>query len=302
MDPITSHPLYRRHTIDTAMSSTWEFYKKNFIFLFVLSLVMSLISQYTASLINIQELQTITDPAQLIEKLKEYIAPMLIISLVNLYFTTVIQHYIIHKPIDSNYSFVHSLVQAFRYYIPFLILMILLAFFGTIAIVIGVFALIIGALFAALYVMTIYLFILPLLMVEGPNIGNTIARSFRLTHRNFWQNIGWVAVYIIILIVISVVLSAVIMLPFAGDFMKTILHPGEAANATNYVTSPVYIGLSALAGAITFPILPVFACVLYFNARASEDERQTVQPVQTEYRPTVEDLYAKPRQDENQES
>jgi hypothetical protein len=177
--------------------------------------------------------------------------------------------------------------------------MILLAFFGTIAIFIGVFALIIGALFAGLYVLTIYLFILPLLMVEGPNIGNTISRSFSLTHRNFWQNIGWVSVFLILLIVVSVVLSAVVMMPFAGDFLKNILHPGEAT--TSYVSNPIYIFLSALATAVTFPVLPIFSCVLYFNARASEDEIKTVEPVQTEYRPTVDDLYAKPRQDENQE-
>ena len=46
--------------------------------------------------------------------------------------------------------------------------MILLGFFGAIAIVLGVIALIIGAFFAVLYIMTLYLFILPIMMVEGP--------------------------------------------------------------------------------------------------------------------------------------
>jgi len=43
MEPIENHPLYRAHTIDTAMNSLWEFYKKRFIPLFLISLVMGLV-------------------------------------------------------------------------------------------------------------------------------------------------------------------------------------------------------------------------------------------------------------------
>ena len=30
MDQYANHPLYRRHTLDSAINSLWEFYKKNF--------------------------------------------------------------------------------------------------------------------------------------------------------------------------------------------------------------------------------------------------------------------------------
>lgn len=300
MDPITNHPLYRKHNLDTAINSTWEFYKKYFFVLFGVSLIISLLSQYVSTMINMEELQSITDPIQMLQKMTEFVKPFLIISLVNLYFTTVIVHFIINKPLHPGHSIFLSAGKAFIYYIPLLILMVLLSFFGSIAIIVGVFALIIGAFFAVLYVLTLYLFILPVLVVEGTNIANAISRTFRLAHRRFWQNIGWVSVLLLILIVISVVLSSLIMIPFAGDFLKNILHPGEAT--TNFASNPVYLVLSALAGALTFPILPIFSCVLYFNARSSEDEKFTVLPVvETEYRPTVEDLYAKPFEEKKED-
>lgn len=300
MDPITNHPLYRKHNLDTAIGSTWDLYKKHFFVLFGVSLIISLLSQYVSTMINIEELQSISDPVQMLQKLTEFVKPILIISLVNLYFTTVIVHYIVNKPLRSGHSIFLSAGKAFIYYIPLLILMVLLSFFGSIAIVIGVFALVIGAFFAALYILTLYLFILPILVVEGTNISNAISRTFRLAHRRFWQNIGWVSVVLLMLIVVSVVLSSLIMIPFAGDFIKNITNPGEASSS--FASNPVYLVLSALAGAVTFPILPVFSCVLYFNAKASEDERFTVQPVvETEYRPTVEDLYAKPIEEKKED-
>ncbi|HEX2977305.1 MAG TPA: hypothetical protein VHO68_15320 [Bacteroidales bacterium] len=300
MDPITNHPLYKKHNLDTAINSTWEFYKKYFFVLFGVSLIISLFSQYVSTMINKEELQSITDPVQMLQKMTEFIKPFLIISLVNLYFTTVIVHYIVNKPLNPGHSIFLSAGKAFIYYIPLLILMVLLSFFGSIAVIVGVFALIIGAFFAALYILTLYLFILPVLVVEGTNISNAITRTFILAHRRFWQNIGWVSVLLLILIVISIILSSIIMIPFAGDFIKNIFNPGEATSS--FASNPVYLVLSALVGAITFPILPIFSCVLYFNAKASEDEKITIQPVvETEYRPTVEDLYAKPIQEEKKE-
>jgi hypothetical protein len=152
-----------------------------------------------------RELTSITDPMLLLEKIKGLLLPILIISLINLLFSTILQYYIIYNPVSTGNSIFISIVKSLKYYIPYLIIMVLLAFAGSIAIILGVFVLIIGAFFAMLYVMTLYLFILPIMMVEGINIGSTISRTIALTHRNFWSNIGWVAVFIIIMLVISVI-------------------------------------------------------------------------------------------------
>jgi hypothetical protein len=303
MDPFSSHPLYRRHNIDSAMSSIWDFYKKNFLALFIISLVMSLVIQYASTLVNFKELSAITDPMVLLEKVKDFIGPVILISLINLLFTTILQYYIIYKPIDNENNIFVSVLRSLKYFIPYLIIMILLAVAGSIAIVLGVFVLIIGMFFAILYVITIYLFILPVMMAEGTNIGNTISRTFKLTHRNFWSNIGWAAVFIIILIVVSMILSGIILLPFTGSFIKTITNPEDTSLLTDVATRPLFIILSAAVSALTLPLMPIFACILYFNGKASEEQGKAIAAVNSENEKIrVEDLYAKPYSDDHPEN
>jgi SNF family Na+-dependent transporter len=92
MKEFSHHPLYRKHNIDSALSSLWDFYKKKFIALFIMSLGMSLAIQYASTLVNINELSEITDPVLLLEKMKSYLIPILIVSLISLLATTIL-HY-----------------------------------------------------------------------------------------------------------------------------------------------------------------------------------------------------------------
>jgi hypothetical protein len=303
MDLFSKHPLYRRYNIDSAMSSLWEFYKKKFLALFIISFVMSLVMQYASTLVNIKELSAITDPMILLEKVKGFIIPILVISLINLLFTTILQYYIIFNPVDSENTIFISIVKSLKYFVPYLIIIVFLAFAGTIAIVLGIFVLIIGAFFAMLYIVTLYLFILPIMMVEGTNIGSTITRTIKLAHKNFWSNIGWVAVFIIIMLVISVVFSGIILLPFTGSFIKTIVNPEDASKLVDVASKPLFIILSAIVSAFTLPVMPIFACILYFNGKAGEEQIQpipTIDPENNKVR--VEDLYAKPYSDDHPEN
>ena len=75
MDQFSNHPLYRRHNIDSAMNSLWEFYKKKFLSLFIMSLVMSLLMQYASTFVNMKELTSITDPMLLLEKIGVFSSP-----------------------------------------------------------------------------------------------------------------------------------------------------------------------------------------------------------------------------------
>ena len=300
MDQFSSHPLYRVHNIDTAMNSLWEFYRRNFLMLFAVSVVMSFAIQYVSSFINLNDLQSETDLTVILDKIKDLFVPLMIISLVNLLFSTIIQHYIIYKPIDSQNTIFSSIIKSLRYYIPYIIILILLSIFGGIAIVLGLVALVVGALLAIIYVMTLYLFILPVMMVEGTDIGHVIRRVFSLAHRNFWMNFGWVATFIVIVLVISLVLSGIILLPFAGSFLKTIFGSENASAAADLTKSPLYIILSSLVNALTIPLMPIFAAILYFNGKAREEYReQDYQPDKQEERVRVEDLYAKPYSDDH---
>jgi hypothetical protein len=284
------------------MNSAWEFYKTNFLKLFSISIVMSLVIQYATTLVDIEGLQSTTDPEVMLEKLKTMIVPILIVSLLSLFFSVILQHYILHKPVEKENTIWKSIMKSFRYYFPFLVLMVLLTFFGSMAIALGILALIVGAFFAALYILMLYLFILPVMMTEGPDIGRTISRTFTLAHRNFWSNIGWVAVFLILLIIVSVVLSAVAMIPFSGDMIKSIFKPDNAVT-TDFTGNPIFIALSVLVNAITLPLLPIFSSILYFNAKAGEDYIVESQAQEQEYRPTIEDLYSKPLEEpgENEE-
>lgn len=295
MNNIKSHPLYAKHNLDSAMGSFWDYYRNNFISLFIISLVISVITQLAGSTIDLSELQTMTNPEEMVAKMKEYIVPGIIIVLVSLYFSIVIQHYIIYKPLDESNTFLTSLIKSFNYYIPFLVIMILFSFMAAIGIAIGILALIIGAFFVVLYLLMLYLFILPVLMLEGNDISRTINRTFRLAHRNFWSNMGTTGVFMIIMIVISLILSGLIMIPFSGNFLKAIFSP-ENAEAMNMQSNPVYIILASIASALTLPIIPILSCIMYFNARENEEEGERVQ-VQEEYRPTIEDLYSRPPED-----
>mgnify|MGYP001423258183 CR=1 FL=1 len=300
MDQTSNHPLYKRHNIDSAMNSLWDFYKKRFISLFIISFAMSLVLQYVSTFINLQDFSTVTDPMVMLGLIREVMVPILVISVINLLFNVVLQYYIIFNPLDKENTILVSLLKSLRYFIPYLILMILLVFVGSIALALGILVLIVGVFFSILYIMTLYLFILPVLMVEGPNIGNTITRSITLAHRNFWSNMGWVAVFIILLIVLSLIFSGIILLPFTGNFIKSIMNPGETSEIINMTKNPFFIFLSALAGALTFPLIPLFSCILYFNGKAREETAQEIIPADSENsRVRVEDLYAKPYSDDH---
>jgi hypothetical protein len=300
MDQFSNHPLYRKHNIDSVMSSLWEFYKNKFLSLFFISLVMSLVIQYASTMVNFKELTAVTDPEVMLGKIKDFLVPIIIISLINLLFSTILQYYIIYNPLSSENNIFVSALKSLKYFIPYLIIMLLLAITGSIAIALGLLALVVGAFLAVLYIVMLYLFILPIMMVEETNIFDTIGRTFKLAHKNFWVNIGWVAVFLIILIVISVILSAIILLPFTGDFIKTIMNPQDGTKMLDDTASPLFIILSALVSALTLPLMPIFGAILYFNGRANEEQNQTIMPQNPEdNRVRVEDLYAKPYSDDH---
>ena len=115
MDQFSSHPLYRKHNIDSAMSSLWEFYKNRFLSLFIMSLVMSFVIQYASTFVNMKELTSITDPMLLLEKIKGLLLPILIISLINLLFSTILQYYIIFSPVSTGNSIFISILKSLKY-------------------------------------------------------------------------------------------------------------------------------------------------------------------------------------------
>ncbi len=303
MEQIKEHPLYRKHNIDSAMNALWEFYKTRFVALFLISLGMSLVQQYATMFIDFKDLQTTTDIELILEKFKAMLVPMLIITVVSLLFTTILHYYVLHKPIYPQCNIFICIIKSLKYFLPYIVLMIILAFVGSIAVILGIFVLIIGVFFSITYIAMISMFILPVMMVEDTNIGNSITRVVKLSHTNFWLNMGWTAVFLILMIIVSIVLSGIVLIPFAGSFIKTMANPEDTSRIMSLTTDPIFLFLSSAVNALTLPLLPIFAYILYFNGKAREDD--VVLPVYGEDnggRVRVEDLYAKPRLDEELES
>jgi hypothetical protein len=301
MDHIKNHPLYRKHNIDSAMNALWEFYKTRFFVLFIISLVMSGILQYATSFTDLKDLQTTTDPMILLEKLKGLMLPMAIFAVVSLFFSTILYYFVLHSPLEEGNGIINALWKSARYFLPYLIIMIILSFVGAIALVLGIMVLIVGVFFSLTYIVMVSFFILPVMMVEETSIDVTIIRTIRLAHRNFWPNMGWTAVFIILFVIISIVLSGLVLLPFAGSFMSAFSSQGDTSKIMTLPSDPLFLLLSSAVNAVTLPLFPIFAFIIYFNGKAQEDNVNVQTSINNEeYKVRVEDLYAKPRDENNQ--
>ncbi len=223
-------------------------------------------------LFDYDSLMKVTNPTEMLNKIRSMIWPLAGISLISILFITILHYYVIYNPIDSTVTIFTSAYKSLHYYLLYLIIIVLFSVFASIAMIFGLMLLVIGIFFAVIYVMTIHFFILPVLMTEGPYIANAISRSFTLAHRHFWQNIGWVAVFFAIILVVSIVLNTLIMLPFTGEIMNSLTNPEEAVNTISFVQNPAYIVLSALTSALIYPLFPILGTILYFNGRAREEE------------------------------
>ncbi len=304
MPDYSKHPLNRSYDLDTALSTIWEFYKKWFYSLFVISFVFSLITTYLSGKVDISEIYSATEPEEIMEILSSLFGPYALILLFTFTFTLILQYYVIIKPLDpeSNVFSIGS-TAIIKFFIPLLVLNIILGVFAVVAIMLGLILFIVGAFFAVLYIVMIAAFIGPVLMIENNSIGDTINNTIKLAHKRFWQNIGWVAVFVILLIVVSFILNAVIMIPFGGSFMKTITNPENAGEVLNISSRPSFILLSSLANAVTMPLFPIFSLILYFNARSgagssiSNDKGGNDKGGKVK----IEDLYADPKKDRKKE-
>lgn len=302
MDNFNSHPLYRKHDLDSAMASLWNFYRQKFLPLFLIAFVASLISQFAILLIDFSKIQTMAGPDEMISYLRSKIIPLAGIMTTSLLFNVILSYYVLNKPLCNSVTVLNSIWKSLKHFIPYLIIVIIFSFAGSFVLVLGLMALIIGVFFALLYLLMISFFILPVMMSEGINIGHVISKTIRLSHKNFWPNMGWSAVLILIYLVASFIISGLIMIPFTGSFFKTLLYPQDAGSIMNVVTNPVMLILSSVANALLLPLFPIFGFILYFNGRAREEEAEiAMQNEETGNQVRVEDLYAPPRKEEEPE-
>jgi hypothetical protein len=239
------------------------------------------------------------DPMQLLEKYKSMMVPLLEMAGISLLFNLILTYYVMFNPLEEHPDIFTAAYKSLKYLPAYIIILILFMIMASVALVIGVLVFIVGMIFAAFWLSMIFMFILPILMAEGTNIGNDLSRSFSLSHKGFWSNLGWVVIMMLIIMVLSFILSGLIMIPFSGSFFKIFTHPEEASSVLSFSSNPLFIILSAATGALVTPIMPVFSVILYFNAVAKESSVVTEYQNNEPERVKVEDLYAKPYSDDH---
>ncbi|MFO7574263.1 MAG: hypothetical protein R6W67_03810 [Bacteroidales bacterium] len=275
MNSYKQHPLYRKHTLDTAMSGLWEFYKSHFAPLFLISFIFSVAVNFFSLTVDYDRLME-ASMEQDMETIREMMTQMLImvipVILITLYAFVFLSLYTLERPVNST-NYLKILAESFKYLLTYTIIFILFIPVIGFSLVIGIIALIIGILFSIIWLTALFAFFAPLLMAEGNDITNAIVRSFRLLHRHFGSNIGWTAVFIVIIFLISLVISGLSMIPFAGSFLQTMANPDEVTNILEVAKNPVFILFSSALNALIMPLFPIFSFILYFNAKAWEDDR-----------------------------
>jgi len=70
MNTYQNHPLAGAVDLDSAFNKFWDFYRKYFVGLYIISVTGSLITSMLISGLDLASLQTTTDPAEMLEMMK----------------------------------------------------------------------------------------------------------------------------------------------------------------------------------------------------------------------------------------
>ncbi len=292
-----NHPLAGATDLDSAFNKMWSFYKNYFMGMYIISVAGSLLSLILMADIDMASLQEVsTDPQLVLEKMKSMAGPYALTMLVTLLLMVFLHTWILDRPADEPGFASMLLKKMLMALLPYLAAMIIFMVLTVILTSIGIVLFVLPGLFALAYMATVMIFAMPVTLVESSNPIEIITRSFKLMHRNLWPNMGWFVILALVMVVTAMLLSTLTMLPFTGSFIRSITNPEEASAMLEMSRNPIYIGLSALTGALVRPLMPILAFLLYFRNRG-EEVAETEITTDTHATVRVEDLY--PQMPEN---
>ncbi len=301
------HPLAGKNDIDSAFSSGWAFYKQWFVPMYAIAFFMALIVSLITKNIDIAGLQNTTDISEIMSSLRSMMGIYAITALVSLLFNTIMQYFIVFRPMSEDFNLGEAFVKVLtRYYLPLLLIYVILSLLSIIPLLFGTLALFVGVFFAIPYILLFFAMAAPLVLIEGTRIDNAIPRLFKLVHKKFWPNMGWMAVYLVLIVFFSFIVGSLTMLPFTGSLLKSFSDPDAAMKILEIASNPAYILLNSLVTALTAPVLPIFGLILYFNnsetghglySESDGDKWQGTNDSEPDndesYTPTVDDLSPK---------
>jgi len=289
MNTFQNHPLTGAVDLDSAMTKLWAFYKKYFLGLYLISVVLGLFSSLITSGLDLASMQSTTDPNELLAMMKGMAGPYALLMLVSLVAGVFLHAWVLEKPLGEPDFIATVLKKSLVALVPSLVVIIIMLVITTVLTTLGLVLLVLPGFFALFYMLTVIIFSMPLILTESRNPVTAVTRSFRLAHSHLWPNMGWVVVVALILIVASLLIAAFTMLPFTGSFIRSLTNPEEASAMLEISRNPLYIALSVLATAVVTPVMPIFAFILYFRNRGDEVLAEIT--TETEQAVKVEDLY-----------
>jgi hypothetical protein len=280
MDQYKNHPFYQEMNIDQLFQNAWEMIKKYYGWLFFYSFIlMAVINTLTSSFLSgyMDDLSRLaSDPGQI----GPLLGNMFIFLIISVVGNTVLYAFLTLMLMNQDASKNHMSIfgeSLTRFFIPLLVASIIAGLIFMLGAILGIFLLIIGALFAIVYFATIFFPISAIVINEGTDPIQTISRCFKLVHTDFWKSLGWVLLILVIYLVLSFILGAITMLPSAGSFFDILNQPEEALSSGTLMeglNSPVQILLNSIANAALFPVFPIFGVLIYLHLKHQEDQVQ----------------------------
>ncbi len=294
MENLNNHPLAGKHDIDSAFSGIWSFYKQWFVPLYAISFIMALIASYISSGIDLGSIQNTMDINEIMAFMKSIFGIMAIQLVISLFFNLLLQYFIIYKPLKEDFNIMEAIGTVFvKFFFPILLISILLGVFAFFALMLGALLLFVGIFFAIPYIMLFYTLLSPLMIIEKTSITETVPRLFKLVHRKFWPNMGWISIFLVLLVFFTFIVNAIITLPFSGSMISSFTDPDSVTGTMKMASNPIFIIVSSLASALTGPLLPILGLVLYFNNSNDNTEFGTKSNNKNDDKVKVEDLYSK---------
>ncbi|MFC2087049.1 hypothetical protein ACFLSA_02670 [Bacteroidota bacterium] len=281
---IEKHPLYKKMDPDTVLSETFQIYFSNFRFIFLLSLIFSLLMQLPVYLIDLSSINQTINSENWLEAL-EIVRQLGFIGifafLIFVLYVILISEYILSYYEDKS-KMANRLIEALRIsYLPAILLIIISGIIFSIGMIIGVFIFIIGILIAMFYLFTAISPIIPILLNESKNPFTVLGKSFNLIHTNFWNSLGTASLMLIVYIIISLILVAVSLIPMGIETFIAIIQGNnlkeylQSPEFFTFSTGPVQLVISSLINALLLPLLPIFGVIFYlklkFEQKQSDD-------------------------------
>ena len=275
-----NHPFYHEMNVDLLFHNAWGLIKKYYGWLFFYSFILMVIVNLLSSTFltdYMKDLSTLaTDPS----KIGPLFGNMFIFLLISIVGNTLLMGFLtlLLMNQDPSHSHIRLLGESItRYFLPLLVAFIIAGIIFSVGIILGVFLLIVGSLFALAYFATVFFPLAAIVVNERTDPFKTISRCFRLVHSDLWKILGWVVLILVIYLVLSFILGAIAMIPSAAGFFEIMKYPEEALSSGSLFenfNSPIQILLNSLTNAALFPVFPIFGVLLYLHLKHGEDQVQ----------------------------